>query len=327
MYTATLYYKFYPIQNPEKFCKEHKDLCRALGLKGRVYISAEGINGTLAGPTEQVQCYQQYVHSIKGFENTAFKDDPCSEIPFVKLTVKTRPEIVSLKSSVPIDPSKESAPHLSPEEWRRTLESEKDFVLLDVRNDYESRIGHFEGAVCPDVENFFDFEQWLDGAQLEQDKKVLMYCTGGIRCEKFSILMQKKGFKNVFQLDGGIINYSQKENGAHYKGKCFVFDDRLAIPVEADQKEPLGRCEITGVPCDRYLNCANSECNKLFLCSEEGAKTYEGCCGETCMHARTRRPFDPKDIYSPTRKWYVYRSKNTDVIPVETGLKPVSTKG
>ena len=134
-----------------------------------------------------------------------------------------------------------------------------------------------------------------------------MYCTGGIRCEKFSLLMEKKGFKDVYQLHGGIINYAQKEGGAHYTGKCFVFDDRLAVPVNKKEDVALTRCEITGIPCDRYLNCANLDCNKLFICSKEGAIKWQGCCNETCLQSARRRPFDPNDIYGPTRKWHVYR--------------------
>lgn len=310
MYTVTLYYKFHPIGHPETFCREQKELCRALGLKGRIYVSPEGINGTLAGMTPQVKCYQQYLRARKGFESTAFKDDVCQEIPFAKLIVKVRPEIVSLKSSMPLDPSRETAPHLSPRQWRQVLETEKDFLLLDVRNEYESRIGHFRGAVCPDRENFYHFEQWLDQARFNKDQKVLMYCTGGIRCEKFSALMMKKGFKNIFQLDGGIIHYAQTEGGAHYSGKCFVFDDRLAVPIEENQKQPLTVCEITGEPCDRYLNCANPRCNKLFICSERGAKMYEGCCGPECVSASKRRPFDPDNIYAPSRKWHVYEDRD-----------------
>ena len=307
MFSVILYYKFHRIDDVDKFVKDQKVLCQALGLFVRIYIAHEGINGTLAGKPEQIQCYQQYLCAVKGFEDTTFKEDACDDLPFVKLIVKSRPEIVALKSSIPLDPLTETAQHLSPREWRKTLETEKDFLLLDVRNDYESRIGHFKGAVCPDREKFFDFEKWLDVSELDKNKKVLMYCTGGIRCEKFSVLMKKKGWENVFQLDGGIINYAQHENGAHYQGKCFVFDDRLAVDVEKDQKEPLARCEITGVPSDRYLNCANLDCNKLFICSEKGAQMFQGCCSQECEKSQRRRPFDAQNIYSPTRKKHLYQ--------------------
>ena len=309
MFHIILYYNFRHIANPEEFSKEHRRKCLQLGLKGRVYIASEGINGTLAGSVNAIEQYKKYLWSIPNFETTEFKEDTSDSTPFMKLIVKTRPEIVALKASVPLYPSQEKSNYLTPRQWRQTLESEKDFTLLDVRNRYESRVGHFEGAILPDEENFFDFEHWLDHTNFDKNKKVLMYCTGGIRCEKFSVLMKNKGFSKIYQLKGGIINYAKEEGDAHYRGKCFVFDDRLTIPIEKNQKEPLTRCDITAVACDTYLNCANCDCNKLFICCEEGAKKYEGCCSEACMQANKRRPFDASKIYEPTRKWYTYFEK------------------
>ena len=309
-----LYYNFTKIEDPEKFCEVHKRLCRFLELKGRVYVSQEGINGTLSGLPLNIIAYQQYLTALPGFEKTEFKEDRCEKVPFQKLIVKTRPEIVTLKSSVDINMAKEAGKHLSPEEWKKVLDEEKDITLIDVRNNYESAIGYFDGAITPDVENFYDFEEWLDKADLKKDKKVLMYCTGGIRCEKFSLLMEKKGFQDVNQLQGGIINYANKIGDAHYKGKCFVFDDRLAVPIEKNQEQPLAKCEITDQPSDSYMNCHNMDCNKLFVCSEEGAKKYDGCCSEECMKAKRRRPFNPKDIYAPSLRWYHYYQDKSEMI-------------
>ncbi|MCA9400843.1 MAG: rhodanese-related sulfurtransferase [Candidatus Omnitrophica bacterium] len=309
-YSVILYYNFYPIQDPDVFCVTHKNVCRDLELKGRVYVSHEGINGTLSGLKDDIAAYKNYLHSIQGFGQTEFKEDLIDFIPFDKLIVKVRPEIVTLKSSRQLDPYHHPGRHLSPQEWRTVLESGEEYQLIDVRNNYESAIGHFEGAIKPDVKNFYDFEDWVDGAHLDKDKKVLMYCTGGIRCEKFSLLMEEKGFKDVYQLQGGIINYAKQQGDAHYKGKCFVFDDRLAVPIEKKQKEPLGRCEITGTPCDDYMNCHNMDCNKLFICSEEAAIEMQGCCCEDCLRAPKKRPFDRDHIYAPSRKWYQYYSED-----------------
>ncbi len=306
MYKVILYYNFHTIEDPEAFCRAHKKACQALNLFGRVYIAAEGINGTLAGTAEQVDAYKQYLWDIPGFAPTEFKEDQTDYVPFVKLIVKTREEIVSLKTRETYDVNKEGGRHLSPEQWKAVLDSDEDIILIDVRNDYETRIGHFEGAIRPERENFYDFPEWLDEAGLDKNKKVLMYCTGGIRCEKFSVLMKKKGFKDVNQLQGGIINYAKTVGDAHYKGKCFVFDDRLTVPIEENQEQPLTNCEITGEPCDTYLNCANPDCNRLFICSVEGAKKYDGCCCEDCMKSPRKRPLDPDNIYMPTRKWYQY---------------------
>ncbi len=304
MYEVILYYKFSHIKNPEKFCKEHKTFCKDLGLKGRIYISSEGLNGTAAGTKEQIEAYKKYVWSLDGFEETEFKQDQSEYIPFAKLICKIREEIVALHVDG-VDP-KDGGRHLMPGEWRKVMESGQDYVMIDVRNNYESKIGHFEGALTPDLENFYDFPQWLEEANIPKNKKVLMYCTGGIRCEKFSVLMKEEGWEDVNQLHGGILNYAKEEEGAHFKGKCFVFDDRLIVPVNPKDLAPIARCEITGKPADTYVNCANMECNKLFVCSEEGAHLMDGCCSEECKQSDYKRPFDAENAFKPFRKWYNY---------------------
>jgi len=301
-----LYYYFSPIANPDQFCSEHKTFLKELGVKGRVYISEEGLNGTVGGTPEQIEAYKKYVWSLPGFEKTEFKTDHNDRIPFAKLICKVRDEIVTIHRDG-LNPE-EGGNHLSPQEWRNVMEQQDDYVMIDVRNNYESRVGHFEGAIKPDVENFYDFPKWLDEAESEipKDKKVLMYCTGGIRCEKFSVLMKQKGWNDVNQLHGGILTYAKQEGGKHFKGKCFVFDDRLVVPVNRENLEPIARCEITGQPADSYINCANMECNKLFVCSEEGANIMEGCCSEECKNSEFKRPFDPDHAFRPFRKWYNY---------------------
>ncbi|MEP2448877.1 MAG: rhodanese-related sulfurtransferase [Balneola sp.] len=303
MYEVILYYYFNTIEHPEQFAKQHKQYCKDLDIKGRIYISSEGINGTAAGTPEQMAQYKADLRAIPGFENTEFKTDESDYIPFSKLICKTREEIVSLHVDG-VDP-KDGGNHLSPAEWRRVME-EEDHVMIDVRNNYESKIGHFKGALKPDVENFFDFPQWLEEAEIPKDKKVLMYCTGGIRCEKFSVLMKEQGWDDVNQLHGGILRYAKEEEGKHFEGKCFVFDDRLVVPVNPKDLAPIAKCEITGKPADTYVNCANMECNKLFVCSEEGAHIMEGCCSEECKQSEYRRPFDPENAFKPFRKWYNY---------------------
>ncbi|TVQ65495.1 MAG: rhodanese-related sulfurtransferase [Balneolaceae bacterium] len=305
-YEVILYYNFTPIQDPELFCSEHRAYLKELGVKGRVYISSEGINGTLGGAPQQMQQYKEYLLSQPGFADTDFKTDEHETIPFAKLTCKVREEIVAIHHPG-LDP-REGGRYLSPKEWRSVMESGGEYVMIDVRNNYESKVGHFRGALKPDVENFYDFPGWLEEAEKEipKDKKVLMYCTGGIRCEKFSVLMKQKGWQDVNQLHGGILTYAKEEGGDYFEGKCFVFDDRLVVPVNRESLAPVSSCEITGKPADSYLNCANMECNKLFICSEEGAQLMEGCCSESCKESEYRRPFDADDAFRPFRKWYNY---------------------
>jgi UPF0176 protein len=304
-YKVLLYYNFTPIDEVEAFIASHRDLCRELNLLGRVYVSEEGINGTVGGTIEACDRYMATLRAHPGLDGTEFKEDLADRVPFAKRIVRYRPEIVALHVDEPLDP-KEGGRHLSPREWREALETEQDYVLIDVRNNYESKIGHFEGAILPDLENFYDFPQWVDEAGIPKDKKVLMYCTGGIRCEKFSVLMKKKGYADVNQLHGGILTYAKEEGGAHYKGKCFVFDDRLAVPVNPDDEDPVSYCEISGQPADTYLNCANMDCNRLFICCEGAADRYKGCCSEACMNTPRVRPFDKETAFIPFRKWYEY---------------------
>lgn len=321
MFKIILYYNFTPINDVRQFIADHREFCNTNNLKGRIYISEEGINGTLAGSTEAVHAYEDYLRSQPGFENTEYKEDFSDSIPFARMIVKFRPEIVSLRADMELNPGTEGSGYLSPAQWRQVMESGEDYVMIDVRNNYESKVGHFEGAILPDLENFYDFPKWVDECGIEKDKKVLMYCTGGIRCEKFSILMRKKGYADVNQLHGGILTYAREERGAHFKGKCFVFDDRLVVPVNPDDEEPISHCEISGVPCDTYINCANMECNRLFVCSEEAAVEMEGCCSEACKHSTKRRPFNRENAYAPFRKWYHYFG------PEFKDRKPVHSKG
>ncbi len=304
MYQVILYYNFSHVESPDTFSKEHKKFCKELGLKGRIYISGEGINGTVGGTADQITAYKNYLWSLPGFENTEFKEDESDYIPFAKLICKVREEIVSLHIDG-VDPV-QGGTHLQPSEWRNVMESGEDYVMIDVRNNYESKVGHFKGAMTPDLDNFYDFPEWLAGVDIPKDKKVLMYCTGGIRCEKFSVLMKEEGWEDVNQLHGGILNYAKEEGGVHFEGKCFVFDDRLIVPVNPKDLKPIAQCEITGKPADTYVNCANMQCNKLFVCSEEGAHIMEGCCSEECKQSEYKRPFDPENAFKPFRKWYNY---------------------
>ncbi len=155
MFEVILYYKFTDVEDPESFCKEHKEFCKDLGIKGRIYISDEGINGTLGGNPEQVKAYKEHLRSIPGFEDTEFKTSESDYVPFAKLKCKTRDELVALHME-DVDPQ-DGGNYLEPDEWRAVMESDENYVIIDVRNDYESKIGHFEGAITPQVENFYDF--------------------------------------------------------------------------------------------------------------------------------------------------------------------------
>lgn len=263
-----LFYKYVAISDPESFATEQRTVCVSLGLKGRVLIAAEGINGTLAGPLDAINEYVATFHRDPRFADVAIKVSAGDAETFPKLVVKARREIVTL--GLPeLAPSHEN--QLLPAEWKRMLEEDPDVVLLDVRNRFESDAGRFEGAVVCEIENFRDLPAYVDRLEPLKEKKVLMYCTGGIRCEKASALLRSRGFKDVFQLHGGIVTYQEQFGNEHWQGECFVFDQRMTVRVNEGLVQ-IGRCAHTGRPTSRFVNCLHDPCHKLFILSEEAER-------------------------------------------------------
>lgn len=298
--TVLLYYKYTPIADPATFRDDHFALCVKLGLKGRVYISSEGINGTVAGPDQATTAYKKALGSLAGFSDIHWKEDGAEKIPFAKLKVKVRPFLTNFGKANNANPQK-GGRHLSPSEWKEALDQNNDYILLDVRNQYEGEVGHFEGAIIPPYDSFSEFPRWVEDLKPHKDKKVLMYCTGGIRCEKFSAYMIQEGFHDVSQLSGGILNYLHTEGPSHWKGRCFVFDDRLSVAAEEDYT-PLTKCAHCGKPEDRHINCSNMTCNKLFLICDDCAPKHAGACSEACQNSPGLRPFDFATFRIPFRK-------------------------
>lgn len=304
MFTVLLFYKFVKLTDFRALRDAHQAYCEPHGIKGRVFLAHEGLNGTAAGTSEQMLAYQKYLRAIPEFSDLEFKTETVAAIPFAKMKTKVRPAIVNmgLTGESDVKPFEVTGRHLSPEEWKIELAApERDFLLLDVRNKYESDIGHFEGAECPDLENFWQFPKWAqETLSAYKDKKILMYCTGGIRCEKFSSLLLREGFQDVNQLHGGILNYRDTIGGDHYKGKCFVFDDRLATSLNKNSA-PIATCQLCGQPEDRYVNCANMPCNELFICCDACAVKHEATCQESCQNSAQKRPFDFASFRIPFR--------------------------
>jgi len=264
-----LYYKYVPIPEPESFAAEHLEFCRELGLKGRVLIAGEGINGTLAGPVEATDRYRKWAAEHPLFADMDFKIDEEEWVPFKRLSVRPRKEIVTLGAGDDFDLEKETGEYLSPEEWKRTIE-EEDVVLFDVRNDYESAVGRFKNAITPQIETFRELPEALKDYEHLKDKKVLMYCTGGIRCEKASALFRREGFKEVYQLEGGIVTYGKTLGPEHWEGECFVFDERMTVPVGGEEAPPpIAVCAHTGKEGAELINCLDDDCHRLFLVNKE----------------------------------------------------------
>jgi UPF0176 protein len=260
-----LFYKYVEIPDAEIFAGSQRALCQALGLKGRVLIASEGINGTLAGPAENINRYVAALRADSRFSDTEIKPSSGDAGTFPRLVVKVRPEIVTLNAGT-IPPDREN--HLSPSEWKTWMEENRDVVLLDIRNRFESAAGKFENAVTCDIEHFRELPDYVDRLQDLKEKTVLMYCTGGIRCEKASTLFKRKGFKSVFQLHGGIAAYLEQFGNEHWQGECFVFDQRMTVRVDEGLVQ-IGRCAHTGRATSRFVNCLHDPCHKLFILSDE----------------------------------------------------------
>jgi len=291
-YQVLLYYKFVPIEDPEEFANEHLRYCKELGLKGRILVAEEGINGTVSGTIEQTETYMNMMHEDPRFSDMTFKIDQENQHAFKKMHVRPRPELVTLRLDDAVSPMEKTGTFLNPQEFHQAMDDE-NAVILDTRNDYEFDLGHFRGAVNPDIDSFRDFPEWIRNHKDElKGKKVLTYCTGGIRCEKVTGWLMDEGIEDVNQLHGGIVTYGKdpEVQGAKWDGQCYVFDERISVPINQVEHVVVGRDYFDGTPCERYANCANPECNKQILCSEENEHKYLRGCTHECR-------VSPRNLY------------------------------
>ena len=256
------------------------------GLRGLIILAKEGINGTVSARTwADVDMYLAAAFGIIGCPLEALIEPRRSEAPawpFRKFKVRLRDEIVTLgKPEVqPLPPKSET--HLSPEDWHRTM-CEEDVIVLDTRNTYETRIGKFAGAIAPDIEEFQDFGSYLDRSELPKDKKILIYCTGGIRCEKAIVEMHQHGFDQVYQLDGGILNYLAKYPREKFEGECFVFDNRVAVDQDLKPSTQFKMCPHCGQPAFEALACVRCD-DRAFVCDDCRREEAKHTCSKNCAH-------------------------------------------
>lgn len=292
-----LYYKYTRIDNPAEFVEEHRALCESLGLFGRIIVAEEGINGTVSGTVEATSMYMARMHQDARFSDMVFKRDQSDGHAFPRLSIRAKEEIVNLSLTDDIDPSTETGVKLSPVAFHDMLERD-DVIVIDGRNDYEYEIGHFRDAVRPDVKAFREFPDWIETHRDQlTGKTILTYCTGGIRCEKLSGYLKRVGLDDVYQLDGGIVTYSQDPHvrGHLFDGKCYVFDQRIAIQVNhTDEACVISSCEHCGNASDRYINCGYLDCHRQHLCCATCEREYRGFCSESCERtAKERDRVDP----------------------------------
>lgn len=278
------FYRYIQLPDPTEYRNQlFLDLSN-LAVFGRIYVAHEGINAQISVPEEKFEDFKTYIANspeLKGIRlNIAVDDDGKS---FFQLKIQVRNKIVADGLNDDTFDVTDRGVHLSAEEFNK-LATDPNTVIVDMRNHYESEVGHFENAICPDVDTFREslpiVEKMLED---KKEKNIVMYCTGGIRCEKASAYYKHKGFKNVFQLDGGIIEYARevKNKGLEnkFKGKNFVFDERLG---ERISDEIISTCHQCGQPCDDHTNCKNDGCHLLFIQCKECAEKHQGCCSVEC---------------------------------------------
>jgi UPF0176 protein len=250
--TNLAFYRFVAIDDPEQFAAKVRQNARENGLRGTVLLAPEGLNAMLAGPDEGSEAFVSWLEGDDRFAGLEVKRSYSDRIPFGKLVVKVKPEIVTMRTEG-VKATQRTAPHLPPEQLRDWLRRGERIRLIDTRNDYEYRLGTFKGAIDPKTTAFHEFPQWVDEHRDElESEKVVMFCTGGIRCEKATSWMLDQGFDNVWQLEGGVLNYFQRIADAHedWEGELFVFDDRVAVDTSGRETDAT-LCTQCGAPiCD-----------------------------------------------------------------------------
>ncbi|HEY5919594.1 MAG TPA: rhodanese-related sulfurtransferase [Chryseolinea sp.] len=279
------FYRYHHIQDPKAFRDELYQGLDSLNVLGRIYVAPEGINAQISVPEASMDSFRSFINSVSFLNgvrlNTAIQDDGKS---FFKLKILVRKKIVADGLDDSTFDVTATGQHVNARKFNELTE-DKNTIIVDMRNHYESEVGHFKNAICPDVDTFREELQLVEDLMKEQkDKNLLMYCTGGIRCEKASAWMRHQGFKNVFQLEGGIIEYTRqvKDQGLENKfiGKNFVFDERLGERISDDI---IAVCHQCGKPCDDHTNCKNDGCHLLFIQCKECAEKFNHCCSESCQ--------------------------------------------
>jgi len=324
------FYKYHHITDPAAFRNELYRNFDALNVLGRVYVAKEGVNAQISVLKDRFDEFKKYLYSIPFLDgvrlNLAVQDNGKS---FFKLKILVRKKIVADGLDDDAFDVTNHGVHVNAEEFNK-LAKDPNTVIVDMRNHYESEVGHFKNAICPDVDTFREELQVVEDLMKEQkDKNLLMYCTGGIRCEKASAWMKHLGFKNVFQLEGGIIKYAQdvKDKGLEnlFVGKNFVFDERLGERITEDV---IAVCHQCGKPCDDHTNCRNDGCHLLFIQCIECREKYDGCCSEECKNIMALPEEQQKELRKGINKGrQVFKKGRSERIPYMKKPVPVGLAG
>ena len=282
-YQVLLFYKYVTIENPADFAAGFRVSAEKYQLTGRVIIAEEGINATLEGSVEGTEEFVAELLKDVRLQDMSVKRSKGTGNTFPKLSVKVRDEIVGTHfPKEKANPRVRTAPHLTPEVMKEWHEKNEDFVIIDMRNDYEYAGGHFKGSVNPGLANSRDLPEALPKLEQYRDKKVVTVCTGGIRCEKMSAFLMNSGFDDVYQLEDGIHGYMEKYPGEDFLGTLYTFDGRVTMDFGGN-REIIGKCYRCEATTENYVNCANFDCHLHFICCEN-CMSPEGAayCSEEC---------------------------------------------
>lgn len=297
MNTILLFYKYVQIESPVTVMRWQKKLCSELGLTGRIIIAEQGINGTLEGSVESTKTYKKTMLEHPLFRGIDFKEGEGSGSSFPRMRIVVKAEIVNTGLHPHQGKLENTGIHLTPAQVHELIASKpENLVILDARNTCESAIGAFTGAIKPEIDTFRSLPVYID-EHLEtfKDKQVLMYCTGGIRCERATAYLQEQGIaEKVYQIEGGIHRYVEQYPDGYFRGKNYVFDGRIAVKVNDDI---LGSCVVCKKPCDDYHNCLNARCNDHFICCKDCIHTYSLCCSAACAQALTTGTVQARPLF------------------------------
>lgn len=280
-----MFYKFVPVTDPEMTMRWQRELCNRLELKGRLIISKHGINGTLGGNIKNLRQYKSQMNASGVFRGIKYKWSDGSGNEFPRLSVKVRPELVAFQKSDEINLGENGitngGKHLKPAQVHDLVEKYgDDVVFFDGRNKYEAQVGRFKNAIVPDVANTRDFPKEIESGKYDElkNKKIVTYCTGGIRCEVLSVLMKNRGFNDVYQIDGGIVKYGEKyANDGLWEGSLYIFDDRMSHKF-SDNAKDIGECVHCLGKTSNFENCADVSCNRLVLICESCKASEQVSC-------------------------------------------------
>lgn len=287
-----LYYIFTPITDPDAVLLWQQNLCQSLNLKGRILISKHGINGTVGGAMADVKKYVRETRRYPGFKKITFKWSDGTGNEFPRLRVVIKDELVAFGSPGEIEVDENGVigggVHLRPEQVEELVKERGDeVVFFDGRNAYEAKIGKFKNAIVPDVDSSRDFIREIESGKYDhiKDKPVVTYCTGGIRCEILSAVMKKRGFNEVYQIDGGIVKYGERfGDGASWEGSLYIFDDRMAMDF-SDKAKVIGECDKCSAPTRDFRNCNTASCHQLILLCDSCASLPSNL---SCTHDQSR---------------------------------------